>query len=53
MEAIAFRQGHLLPVMPQKIDLLYALEENEYNGSSSLQLNVKDIQSSGNGKSFG
>jgi single-stranded-DNA-specific exonuclease len=46
MEAIAFRQGHWVGTMPSKVDLLYALEENEYNGNSSLQLNVKDIQPS-------
>ncbi len=46
MDAIAFRQGHWLEAMPAKVDLLYTFEENEYNGSTSLQLNVKDIQPS-------
>ncbi len=53
MEAIAFRHGHWLQRMPPKVDLLYTFEENEYNGNTSLQLNVKDIQPSGNGESFG
>jgi hypothetical protein len=31
--------------MPQYIDLLYRFELNEFNGRSSLQLNVQDIHS--------
>jgi single-stranded-DNA-specific exonuclease len=46
-DAIAFRQGHLAENMPKLIDLMYMLEKNEYNGFSSLQLNVKDIRPTG------
>jgi hypothetical protein len=44
-DAIAFRQGHWHTQMPPYIDLLYLFELNEYNGRTSLQLNVLDIKS--------
>jgi single-stranded-DNA-specific exonuclease len=43
-EAIAFRQGHWLAQNLEQVDLLYTLEYNEFNGNTSLQLNVKDIK---------
>ena len=43
-DAIAFRQGHWLGRLPERIDLLYTFEKNEFNGRSSLQLNVRDIK---------
>ena len=43
-DAIAFRQGEWQDHLPQFIDILYNFELNEYNGKSSLQLNVKDIK---------
>lgn len=46
-DAIAFRQGHWQEEMPDYIDLLYTFEENEYNGRTSLQLNVRDLKPSG------
>ena len=45
-DAIAFRQGYWLAQLPQRIDLMYLFELNEYNGQVSLQLNVKDIRES-------
>ncbi len=42
-DAIAFRKGDWAMKMPPMVDLLYSFERNEYNGFSSLQLNVKDI----------
>ena len=44
--AIAFGQAAHLESISRKIpfDVCYALEENEFNGSVSLQLNVKDIR---------
>ncbi|HEV7231289.1 MAG TPA: single-stranded-DNA-specific exonuclease RecJ [Bacteroidia bacterium] len=44
--AIAFGQGEHLDSISRKIpfDMCYSLEENEYNGVVSLQLNVKDIK---------
>ncbi len=43
--AIAFQQGHYLNQMlsGKPFDLVYQIEENEWNGKTSLQLNVKDI----------
>lgn len=45
-DAIAFRQGTWLADMPERIDLAYRFEINEFNGRSTLQLNVKDIKAS-------
>jgi single-stranded-DNA-specific exonuclease len=44
--AIAFNQGEHFPDISRKIpfDMCYTIEENEYNGMVSLQLNVKDIK---------
>ena len=39
-DAIAFRQGHWQDSMPPMIDMVYTFEANEYNGHTSLQLNV-------------
>ena len=47
IDAIAFRLGHLLPELPTLIDVMFTFEANEYNGRTSLQLNVKDIKSAG------
>lgn len=43
-DAIAFRQGYWKEDMPKRIDLAYRFEINEFNGRSTLQLNVKDIK---------
>jgi single-stranded-DNA-specific exonuclease len=43
-DAIAFRQGAWADEMPERIDLAYTLECNEFNGERRLQLNVKDIR---------
>ncbi len=46
-DAIAFRLGEWATKMPQRVDLMYTLETNEYNGRISLQLNVKDLKPAG------
>jgi single-stranded-DNA-specific exonuclease len=46
-DAIAFRQGHWQDQMPQRIDLMYTFEQNEFNGQKSLQLNVRDLKPAG------
>jgi single-stranded-DNA-specific exonuclease len=46
-DCIAFRQGHWAGKIPEAIDILYAYERNDYNGRVSLQLNIRDIQPSG------
>lgn len=46
-DAIAFRFGHLARHFerPIWIDIAYSLEANEWNGSRTLQLNIKDFRS--------
>jgi single-stranded-DNA-specific exonuclease len=46
-DAIGFRLGYLSGDLPDRIDALYSFEANEYNGRSSLQLNLKDIKPTG------
>jgi single-stranded-DNA-specific exonuclease len=43
-DAIGFRLGHLQPDLPLRVDLLYTFESNEFNGRTSLQLNLKDVK---------
>jgi single-stranded-DNA-specific exonuclease len=45
-DAIAFRLGHWYDRLPNKVDLLYTFEINEFNGRSYLQLNIKDLKPS-------
>ena len=42
-DAIAFRLGQMQNGLPPYVDLIYSFERNEYNGYSTLQLNVQDI----------
>ncbi len=44
--AIAFQQGHYMQKLyvNKFFDIVYQIEENEWNGKISLQLNVKDIR---------
>jgi len=44
LDAIAFRQGALLETLPDYVDIAYTFEINEFNGRSTMQLNVRDIQ---------
>lgn len=46
-DAIAFRQGRWAEAMPERVDLLYAYEQNVYNGRPFLQLNVRDLKPTG------
>lgn len=46
-DAIAFRMGDWQEKMPDAIDILYTFETNEFNGRTSLQLNIKDLHPSG------
>lgn len=45
-DAIAFNLGGLEPVLGQtdRFDIVFALEKNEWNGRSELQLNIKDFK---------
>ncbi len=47
MDAIGFRLGHLQPSLPYRVDIMYTFETNEYNGRTTLQLNLKDLKPSG------
>ncbi len=46
MDGIAFQMGQYLPFIKRKIpfDICYTLEENTFNGKTSIQINVKDIK---------
>ncbi len=46
LEAIAFRQAQWIQNMPKHIDVIYALEMNEWQGEVRMQMNVKDIRKS-------
>ncbi|MBI1855189.1 MAG: hypothetical protein HYR93_04905, partial [Chloroflexi bacterium] len=46
-DAIGFRIGNLQAHLPARLDVMYMLEANEYNGRSSLQLNLKDVKAAG------
>jgi len=46
-DAIAFRQGHFYKDLPQRVDLAFRLERNDYRGVSSLQLNVLNMRPAG------
>ncbi len=44
---IAFRQGEWAGELPDRVDLVYHLEINEWNDRRRLQLNVQDIRPAG------
>ena len=44
MEAIAFRLGELAGKIPERIDVAYNLEADEWNDQRRLQLNVRDLR---------
>lgn len=46
-DAIGFRLGDLQPELPARIDVAYALEANDYNGRTTLQLNLRDLRAAG------
>ena len=46
-DAIGFRLGYLQSDLPMRLDLLYTFESNEFNGRTSLQLNLKDVKPAG------
>jgi len=43
-DAIAFRQGHWHGRLPARVDMVYSLEENVWNGTRRLQLVVEDVR---------
>ncbi len=44
IDAIGFNLGEWASNMPERIDVAYQLEMNEWNGHRSLQLNLQDIR---------
>ena len=49
-DGIAFRQGEWLSKLPDRVDVVYRLEINEWKGQRRLQLNVQDIRPAGAGE---
>ena len=47
LDCIGFRMGSLHTSLPPRVDVLYNIELNEYNGRKSLQLNLKDLKPAG------
>ena len=45
-DGIAFRQGDWFDKLPDRIDIAYHLQLNEWRGERNLQLNVQDIRPS-------
>jgi single-stranded-DNA-specific exonuclease len=45
-DAIAFHQGEWAGRVPPRIDIVYSLEVNDWQGKKRLQLNVKDLRPS-------
>jgi single-stranded-DNA-specific exonuclease len=46
-DSIGFRLGPLQKSLPQRVDVMYTLEANEWNGRTTLQLNLKDVKAAG------
>ena len=46
-DAIAFRQGEWATKLPDRVDVVYQLEINEWRDRRRLQLNVQDIRPAG------
>ena len=47
VDAIGFRMGQMQSTLPPRVDIMYTFEPNEYNGRTSLQLNLKDLRPAG------
>ncbi|HWQ45822.1 MAG TPA: DHHA1 domain-containing protein [Longilinea sp.] len=43
-DAIAFRRGELAANLSDRIDMVFTFETNNYNGVSTLRLNVRDLR---------
>jgi single-stranded-DNA-specific exonuclease len=47
VDGIGFRMGEMQATLPRRVDVLYTFEPNEYNGRTSLQLNLRDLREVG------
>jgi hypothetical protein len=50
-DAIGFRQGEWCDKLPDRVDIVYHLEANEWNKEPRLQLNVQDVRPAEGGES--
>jgi single-stranded-DNA-specific exonuclease len=48
LDAIGFNLGERLSALPERIDVAYQLEINEWNGNRSLQLHLLDVRGAEN-----
>jgi single-stranded-DNA-specific exonuclease len=46
-DGIGFRLGHLQPELPERVDIMFTYELNEFNGRINYQLNLKDVKAAG------
>ena len=46
ISAIAFRQGHLAEGLPERIDVAYRLQANDYWGTPEIELDVEALRPS-------
>jgi len=46
-DGIGFRLGHLQPELPERVDVMFTYEINEFNGRINYQLNLKDVKAAG------
>ena len=46
-DCIGFRMGEMQKSMPPRVDVMFNLEANEWNGRTTLQLNLKDVKAAG------
>ncbi|MCK7485396.1 MAG: hypothetical protein MZU97_07415 [Bacillus subtilis] len=46
-DCIGFRLGGLQASLPPRLDVMFTLEANEWNGRTTLQLNLKDVKAAG------
>lgn len=46
ISGIAFNMADKLPLLKEKVDVCFVLEENEWNGNTTLQMHIRDIVSS-------
>lgn len=44
VEAIWWNKGDMVATIPDRVDLFYSIEINEFNGSKTLQLLLKDLK---------
>lgn len=47
VDAIAFRQGELYNVLPDRVDVVYHLEADVWNGQRRIQIHVQDMHPAG------